>query len=137
MLMFCHIPNLVMNYGVYVLILYYVYLTRYFYHLILLLLISSSHDTVSWLDHVLSTTSGHYLFTNISVKFDFITSDYLPLCFSISIDNMHVPIPPADSTSRDLFSYNWYGAFDVNLSNYNSCTRAELAKIKLPFDARQ
>ena len=137
MLMFCHIPNLVMNYDVYVLILYYVYLTRYFYHLILLLLISSSHDTVSWLDHVLSTTSGHSLFTNISVKFDFITSDYLPLCFSISIDNMHVLIPPADSISRDLFSYNWYGAFDVNLSNYNSCTRAELAKIKLPFDGRQ
>ena len=89
------------------------------------------------LDHVLSTTSGHFLFTNISVKSDFITSDHLPLCFSISIDNMHVPIPPADSTSRDSFSYNWYGASDVNLSNYNSCTRAELAKIKLPFDALQ
>ena len=41
--------------------------------------ISSSHDTVSWLDHVLSTTSGHFLFTNISVKSDFITSDHL-LC---------------------------------------------------------
>ena len=51
---------------------------------------------------------------------------------------MHVPIIPADSTSRDsLISYNWYGASDVNLSNYNSCTRAELAKIKLPFDALQ
>ena len=100
--------------------------------------ISSSHDTVSWLDHVLSTTSGHSLFTNISVKSDFITSDHLPLCFIISIDNMHVPIIPADSTSRDsLISYNWYGASDVNLSNYNSCTRAELAKIKLPFDALQ
>ena len=100
--------------------------------------ISSSHDTVSWLDHVLSTTSGHPPFTNISVKSDFITSDHLPLCFSISIDNMHVPIIPADSTSRDsLISYNWYGASDVNLSNYNSCTRAELAKIKLPFDALQ
>ena len=100
--------------------------------------ISSSHDTVSWLDHVLSTTSGHSLFTNISVKSDFITSDHLPLCFSISIDNMHVPIILADSTSRDsLISYNWYGASDVNLSNYNSCTRAELAKIKLPFDALQ
>ena len=100
--------------------------------------ISSSHDTVSWLDHVLSTTSGHSLFTNISVKSDFITSDHLPLCFSISIDNMHVPIIPTDSTSRDsLISYNWYGASDVNLSNYNSCTRAELAKIKLPFDALQ
>ena len=82
---------------------------------------------------------GHTLFTNISVKSDCIPSDHLPLCFSISIDNMHVPIPPFDSTSRDSFSYtsNWYGASDVNLSNYNSCTRAELAKIKLPFDALQ
>ena len=45
---------------------------------------------------------------------------------------------PADSTSRDsLISYNWYGASDVNLSNYNSYTRAELAKIKLLFDALQ
>ena len=26
--------------------------------------ISSSHDTVSWLDHVLSTTSGHSLFSS-------------------------------------------------------------------------
>ena len=101
--------------------------------------ISSSHDTVSWLDHVLSTstTSEHSLFTNISVKSDFITSDHLPLCFSISINNKHVPIPPADSTSHDSFSYNWYGAFDANLSNYNSCIRAEHAKIKLLFDALQ
>ena len=32
---------------------------------------------------------------------------------------------------------NYLRASDVNLSNYNSCTRAELAKIKLPFDALQ
>ena len=73
----------------------------------------NGHDTVSWLDHVLSTTSGHSLFTNISVKSDYITSDHFPLCFSISIDNMHVPIPHTSvSTSRDSFSYNWYGASD-------------------------
>ena len=34
-------------------------------------------------------------------------------------------------------SDNWYGASDVNLYNYNLCTRVELAKIKLPFDALQ
>ena len=99
--------------------------------------ISSSHDTVSWLDHVLSTTSGHSLFNSMHVKSDFITSDHLPLSFSISIDNLHVPIPPCDNSSRDTLSYNWYGASDVNLYNYNLCTRVELAKIKLPFDALQ
>ena len=76
-----------------------------------------------------------YYFTNISVKPNFITFDHLPLCFSISIDNLHVPMPQSHNTSRDSFSYNWYGASDVNLSHYHSCTRAELAKIKLPFDA--
>ena len=40
MLMFCYIPDLLINYGVCVLILYYVYLTGYFYHLILLLLLA-------------------------------------------------------------------------------------------------
>ena len=99
--------------------------------------ISSSHDTVSWLDHVLSTTSGHSLFNSMHVKSDFITSDHLPLSFTISIDNLHVPIPPCDNSSRDTLSYNWYGASDVNLYNYNLCTRVELAKIKLPFDALQ
>ena len=102
--------------------------------------ISSSHDTVSWLDHVLSTTSGHSLFNSMHVKSDFITSDHLPLSFSISIDNLHhlhVPIPPRDNPSRDTLSYNWYGASDVNLYNYNLCTRVDLAKIKLPFDALQ
>ena len=43
--------------------------------------ISSSHDTVSWLDHVLSTTSGHSLFNSMHVKSDCITSDHLLLSF--------------------------------------------------------
>ena len=49
--------------------------------------ISSSHDTVSWLDHILTTTSGYSILTDACVKTDFITSDHLPLCFTISIDN--------------------------------------------------
>ena len=82
MLMFCHIPDLVMNYDVCVLIIYYVYLTRYIYRLILVLLLALvMSSVVSWLDHVLSTISGHSLFTNISVKSDFITSDHCSLCF--------------------------------------------------------
>ena len=42
-----------------------------------------------------------------------------------------------NNPSQDTLSYNWYGASDVNLYNYNLCTRVELVKIKLPFDALQ
>ena len=33
--------------------------------------------------------------------------------------------------------YNWYGASDFDISNYCSCTRSELSKIKLPLEAMQ
>ena len=42
--------------------------------------ISSSHDTVSWLDHILTTTSGYSILTDACVKTDFITSGHLYLC---------------------------------------------------------
>ena len=48
--------------------------------------VNSSHGSTSWLDHVLSTTSGHALVESVHVKTDFVSSDHLPLCFDISID---------------------------------------------------
>ena len=75
--------------------------------------ISSSHDTVSWLDHILTTTSRYSLFTDICVKSDFITSDHLPLCFTISVDNLYVPISSsANNIPCDALRYNGYGASD-------------------------
>ena len=95
--------------------------------------ISSSHDTVLWLDHILTTTSGYSLFTDICVKSDFITSDHLPLCFTITVDNLNVPI--YFSASSDALRYNWYGASDLDISNYYSCTRTELSRIRFPLQA--
>ena len=50
--------------------------------------ISSSHDTISWLDHILTTTSGYSLLAEYCVKSDFIILRSLPLCFTISVVNM-------------------------------------------------
>ena len=99
--------------------------------------ISSSHDTVSWLDHILTTTSGYSILTDACVKTDFITSHHQPLCFTISIDNLHIPVSSSDQTAQDRQSYNWCGASDVDLYKYYSCTRTELAKIKLSIEALQ
>ena len=63
------------------------------------------------------------------------------MCFTISIDNLHIPVSSSDQTSHDgqimRQSYNWCGASDVDLYKYYSCTRTELAKIKLPMEALQ
>ena len=50
---------------------------------------------------------------------------------------MHVPVSSSDQTSQHRQSYNWYGASDVDLYKYYSCTRTELAKIKLAMEALQ
>ena len=49
--------------------------------------ISSSHSTTSWLDHILSTSSGHSLLQDVHVKGDYISSDHLPLCFNVIVNN--------------------------------------------------
>ena len=46
--------------------------------------VSSSHASTSWLDHVLSTSTGHALVQSIHVKSDYVTSDHLPL-FSLYV----------------------------------------------------
>ena len=50
--------------------------------------------STSWLDHVVSTTTGHTLVQGAYVKSDFVSSDHIPLCFDIAIDKTNiVPLP--------------------------------------------
>ena len=59
------------------------------------------------------------------------------MCFTISIDNLHIPVSSSDQISHDRLSYNWCGASDMDLYKYQPCTRTEIAKIKLPMEAMQ
>ena len=40
-------------------------------------LVSTCHGSTSWLDHVVSTTSGHTLVQGVHVKSDFVSSDHI------------------------------------------------------------
>ena len=93
--------------------------------------ISSSHDTVSWLDHILTTTSGYSILTDACVKTDFITSDHLPLCFTISIDNLHIPVCLSDQTSQDRQSYSLTGVALLMRNYINIIHVPELNLLKL------
>ena len=98
----------------------------------LITIINSSHDTVSWQDHILKTTSGYYILADTCENSDFIISDHLPLCFTVSIDNLHITAPLSNITSHDRLSYNQCGVSDIDLYKYYPCTRAEHARITLP-----
>lgn len=99
--------------------------------------ISASHGTVSWLDHILTTTSGHTLIQRICTMNEYVSSDHLPVLYDILIDNFQICVPVLRSNSNKISSQNWYNATEDNLLQYRSATKTELQKIKLPLDAVQ
>ena len=52
--------------------------------------ISSAHDTVSWLDHVITTSSGHDLISSINIDYSFVTSDHLPVTIKLNFNCTHM-----------------------------------------------
>ena len=47
---------------------------------------SEAHNTCHWLDHIVATQSAHNIISDVSVLYDFITSDHLPLCCELELD---------------------------------------------------
>ena len=107
--------------------------------------ISASHATTSWLDHILTSTSGHTLIQNAHVMNDFISdhfyhflSDHLPLCFNIVVDNVTACFTvPSSGMDNNLSSYNWRSANDQVLHKYKLNTKSSLSEIVIPFAALQ
>ena len=79
--------------------------------------ISSSHSTTSWLDHILSTSSGHSLLQDVHVKGDYISSDHLPLCFNVILNNAIECMydSSSDENNNNMSSFNWNDATDHDL----------------------
>ena len=44
--------------------------------------VSDAHSSRSWLDHVLTTHSSHSSIIDVEVKYDCVSSNHLPLCFT-------------------------------------------------------
>ena len=99
--------------------------------------ISSSHSTMSWLDHILSTSSGHSLLQDVHVKRDYISSDHLPLCFNVILNNVIECVydSSSDEINNNMSSFNWNGSRDHDLYRYSLSTKSQLSKLSIPLDA--
>ena len=60
---------------------------------------SDSHDTVAWLDHMVSTHNLHSLIRRVWVDNTLVTADHFPLFVEISLEGLNVSQrPPGSST---------------------------------------
>ena len=68
---------------------------------------SDSHDTVAWLDHMVSTHNLHSLIRRVWVDNTLVTSDHFPLFVEISLEGLNVSQRPPCSSTLCHSKINW------------------------------
>ena len=51
---------------------------------------SESHNTVSWLNHAMSTFGAHDIIKQVSVCYNFVSSDHLPVCINLNLTKISI-----------------------------------------------
>ena len=100
---------------------------------------SVQHDTVSWLDHIMTSVDGHCIMSNINVMYDVMTSDHFPLLFSITIDGDLMHATDTESVgdecgndSNGLYRIDWSKVKLETQIRYYEITDALLSNVKVP-----
>jgi len=52
--------------------------------------ISPVHNSVSWLDHIITTATGFDIISNIAIIHDFVSSDHLSIVVQLYCNCLHV-----------------------------------------------
>ena len=96
--------------------------------------VSHSHNTTSWLDHIISSKIMYDVISKIYVSVKSPCSDHLALSACLNID-YYIASSVKYQSSGQIKSHsvtNWSKADPVNLSNYKDCTSRLLGNIVLP-----
>jgi exonuclease III len=91
---------------------------------------SSAHGTVSWLDHIISTTSAHSLVSKVDVHHKFVSSDHFPVSASVSLNNVNLE-HVHDVAERSAYKIKWGDLSQDEISNYRNCTEGCLKRVPI------
>ena len=93
--------------------------------------VSSAHNTVSWLDHVVTTKPGCDLINNMCIKYDYVSSDHLPLMMQLGVSCVQV-------IEHEEFIYkphiDWSSVDKLSRDTYSSNTAELLSNVQLDHD---
>ena len=90
--------------------------------------VSQAHNTVSWLDHVVTAGTGKDLIENMCILQGYITSDHLPiLCqYNITCENVCVSYSSDSSSTKRI---NWSSLGSMQLASYCNNSQTLLGNI--------
>ena len=92
--------------------------------------VSEAWGSVSWLDHVISSTDFHDNIHNIVIDYDSTDVDHIPIAVNACIENM----PTVNNLNNDGTStrLNWEKLHDRQRSRYGILTQELLTKVRIP-----
>ena len=94
--------------------------------------VSDSHQTVSWIDHVIMSTNADRACVDMTVVYDLIISDHRPISFTMNLgDFPHVD----DFKPPPSFNIHWDRLSRADIMAYAGKVEAELDDIIVPIDA--
>ena len=91
--------------------------------------ISSPWGTVSWLDHVVSSTDSHNAILDMSIDYDTSDEDHIPLSLSLSLENL--PEMGA-SVQADSPKVQWDRLSEQEIQQYRTMTDRLLSELSVP-----
>ena len=95
--------------------------------------VSDSHNTTSWLDHVLTNQNMLSYMSNLSVLYDFVSSDHRPLRFCINIDKVnYVSICDSSCTQILRTVSDWAACSQSDIHSYTRKLNYLLQSVPLP-----
>jgi exonuclease III len=92
--------------------------------------LSDAHNTTSWIDHIVSTTSAHGLVISVDVQYDFVTSDHLPLSMEVKLENIQTS--DVDKKCSPLqHVINWNSVSQQDIIKYRLHAERNLAELSI------
>lgn len=96
--------------------------------------ISSAHNTVSWLDHVVSSQSAHEHIISIEIDKSFVSSDHLPLQISFDFKCSHVTDVDDNEVTGSRPRIDWSSLGSMDLAKYKTACTDLMSSLPLDTD---
>ena len=94
---------------------------------------SSAHNTVAWLDHIISTHNLHSLIHSIWMNYNTLSSDHFPIFMKVDVGRLPInddgQLPSSDSSNTQRVK--WSNMSDYDITGYSSRSKYHLSQVQL------
>jgi len=91
---------------------------------------SAAHSTVSWLDHFLSTVNTHGLVTDVTILYDYMSSDHFPMCVDLNVSKL-TNLADSSNIAQTISRVPWQDLSNDDIHKFKAMSEKNLSKVKL------